>query len=85
MERGTHRPMGWELCCLNNLEIEDARDQLDLQGLTHFIINAQVRHTIFVIQASGGQHRDVLLVVLQNGVDRINIAAAASITETGSR
>lgn len=62
-------------CGFDKFKLEDLRNQLDFKRLTQFIINAQVRHTVFVIEASGGQRRDVRFIMLQDSVDRVNIAA----------
>lgn len=74
-ERGMRRRLWAWSCGFHKFKLEDLRNQLDFKRLTQFIINAQVRHTVFVIEASGGQRRDVRFIMLQDSVDCVNIAA----------
>ena len=63
--KGEHAAVyGPGLCCLYEFKTKDLRNQLDFQRLTQLIVHAQMRHTVFVIEASGCQRRYVRLIVL---------------------
>ena len=76
MERGTRFCTGCYgfLGCFVYLEVKNLGNQLGPHPAYLFFIEAKVRNTVFVIQASGCQSRNITLIVLQHSIDRVHIA-----------
>ena len=60
----------------NTTKIRNIRqyNQLGSHPAYLFFIEAKVRNTVFVIQGSGCQSRNITLIVLQHSIDRVHIA-----------
>ena len=64
----------WVLGCFVYLEVKNLGNQLGSHPAYLFFIEAKVRNTVFVIQGSGCQSRNITLIVLQHSIDRVHIA-----------
>ena len=62
------------LGCFVYLEVKNLGNQLGSHPAYLFFIEAKVRNTVFVIQGSGCQSRNITLIVLQHSIDRVHIA-----------